>query len=216
MRVSEKMNCPSDSDGGPEGFALQCAAAASHMAQMTYIALGSNMNGVWGAPEKSIAEAVVRLGSIGFRVTQVSNLYRTRPVGGPRQPLFTNAVVGGRACVAPGALLRGLKRLEREAGRRRGAHWGPRALDLDIVATSAIIGYPRKSGLRRRDGHLQCPHPEMHKRAFVLVPLSDVAPHWHHQRFGSGLRAWLERQTIKRDRRGVKFLALSSGVRLVF
>ena len=99
------------------------------------------------------------------------------------QPRYLNAVVLVEAYIAPGALLRLLKRIERRAGGRLGArNGGPRPLDIDILDYGGRrIGRPPR---RRQRGRLILPHPEMHRRAFVLVPLLEVAPAWRHPRSG--------------------------------
>jgi 2-amino-4-hydroxy-6-hydroxymethyldihydropteridine diphosphokinase len=100
-----------------------------------------------------------------------------------RQPHYLNMVIGMHGSVAPGTLLRLLKRLERRAGRRMRGHWKPRPLDLDILDFGGRI-------LGRRDrnrvaGRLLLPHPELHRRGFVLVPLMAAAPGWRHPVLGA-------------------------------
>jgi 2-amino-4-hydroxy-6-hydroxymethyldihydropteridine diphosphokinase len=125
------------------------------------------------------------LPEVGAHVKAVSGNIITTPVGGPWQADFVNAVVLVHVTTAPAAFLRNLKRMERAAGRRPGPHWGPRPLDLDIIDVGSAVSWsakPRRrvGGARRRAGQIQCPHPEMHRRAFVLVPLAEIAPHWYH------------------------------------
>jgi 2-amino-4-hydroxy-6-hydroxymethyldihydropteridine diphosphokinase len=111
--------------------------------------------------------------------------------------------------MAPAALLRTLKRIERRAGRRLGRHWGPRQLDIDVLDFGGRqIGNPH--GHRRR-GQLQLPHPEMHRRAFVLLPLREVAPSWRHPRLGLTVSALLARLP-PRDRAGVRRLLDSPSI----
>jgi 2-amino-4-hydroxy-6-hydroxymethyldihydropteridine diphosphokinase len=138
-----------------------------------------------------------------------SSLYLTAPVGLGRQPSYLNAVVLVDAPLAPAALLRTLKRIERSAGRRLGRHWGPRPLDIDILDFGGRqIGSPR---LPRRRGELRLPHPEMHRRAFVLLPLREIAPSWRHPRSGLAISALLARLK-PRDRAGVRRLLDSSAI----
>jgi 2-amino-4-hydroxy-6-hydroxymethyldihydropteridine diphosphokinase len=87
-------------------------------------------------------------------------------------------VIGMHGSIGPGALLRLLKRLERRAGRKMRGHWKPRPLDLDILDFGGrVIG----RGTRNRvEGRLVLPHPELHRRGFVLVPLVAAAPRWRH------------------------------------
>jgi len=108
-----------------------------------------------------------------------------------QQPSYLNAVVMIEGAVAPAALLRFLKGLERRAGRRLGRHWGPRQLDIDILDFGGRqIGRP---GGQRRRGQLLLPHPEMHRRTFVLVPLREIAPTWRRPRSGMSIATLLAR-----------------------
>ena len=103
-----------------------------------------------------------------------SKIYATAPLGPGRQAPYLNAVLLLEADVAPAALLRLLKGLERRAGRRFGPRWGPRCLDIDVLDYGGRrVGWPPR---RRERGRLVLPHPEMHRRAFVLVPLLEIAP----------------------------------------
>jgi 2-amino-4-hydroxy-6-hydroxymethyldihydropteridine diphosphokinase len=98
-------------------------------------------------------------------------------------------------------LLRLAKRIERQAGRRLGGHWGPRSLDIDVLDYGGrSYGSPSR---RRRRGQLVLPHPEMHRRAFVLVPLLEVVPHWSHPALGATARTLLARLGPS-HRRGVR------------
>jgi len=127
----------------------------------------------------------------------------TTPVGLGRQPAYLNAVVMVEGRMAPTALLRTLKRIERNAGRRLGRHWGPRQLDIDILDFGGRqIGNPRG---RRARGQLLLPHPEMHRRAFVLLPLREIAPGWRHPRLGVTASVLLARLR-RHERAGVRRL----------
>jgi 2-amino-4-hydroxy-6-hydroxymethyldihydropteridine diphosphokinase len=143
----------------------------------TLISLGANIAGRWGCPLASLRMAALQLGQRGVEVSRVSALYQTEPLGNCWQPHYLNAVILAKVSVPPAVLLRLLKGLEREAGRRTTVRWGPRPLDLDIVDFAGHISgwppaYPRSGVI--------VPHPEMHRRSFVLTPLIDVAPHWQH------------------------------------
>ncbi len=142
------------------------------------IALGANTPGRWGSPVAALERAVAELGRAGVRVRALSRIYVTAPVGRAGQPDFVNAVVAASTGLEPPRLLRLLKRLERRAGRRPGPRNGPRPLDLDIVDHGGRIAGWRRLG--RRPGALILPHPEAHRRTFVLMPLLDVAPDWIH------------------------------------
>jgi 2-amino-4-hydroxy-6-hydroxymethyldihydropteridine diphosphokinase len=159
------------------------------------LGLGANIAGPWGSPEATLARALVALAQAGLAELARSRLYRTKPLGAGRQPDFLNAVVATRARLAPFQLLRLLKALERQAGRRPGRRWGPRPLDIDILDYGGRrLGWP---GARRGRTGLILPHPELHRRAFVLVPLSDIAPGWRHPVLGASASALIGRLGAK-------------------
>ena len=129
-----------------------------------YIGLGSNVDD----REKYLEDAIEKLRKAdGVDVTQVSSVYETDPVGFENQADFLNAVVEIETSLNPQALLRVTKNIESELKRVRGRHWGPRTIDLDILLFD---------DLSLREPHLNLPHPEVANRAFVLVPLAEIAP----------------------------------------
>ncbi|MFB1487144.1 MULTISPECIES: 2-amino-4-hydroxy-6-hydroxymethyldihydropteridine diphosphokinase [unclassified Thiocapsa] len=130
-----------------------------------WIGLGSNLQ----EPEQQVRAAIGELAVLPeSRLRAASRLYRTAPVGPSGQPDYVNAAASLETGLAPRALLAELHRIELAHGRRRdGTRWGPRILDLDIL----IYG-----DVRIEEPGLTIPHPEMARRAFVLVPLADVAP----------------------------------------
>ena len=154
------------------------------------LGLGSNLAGPWGEPHAILSHTLREFTKANIRILACSSFYSTAPVGLGQQSSYLNAVVMIEASIAPAALLRFLKGLERRAGRRLGRHWGPRQLDIDILDFGGRqIGLP---GVRRR-GQLLLPHPEMHWRAFVLVPLREIAPSWRHPRLGIPVATLLAR-----------------------
>ena len=140
-----------------------------------YIGLGSNL----GDARATLENAVKALAALpGARVSGVSRLYRTRPVGVTDQPDFMNAVValdvprGPDPVTGALALLAALKGLEEAFGRQKRRRWGPRELDLDLL----LFGR-HQINVERPDGRwLQVPHPNARERLFVLAPLADLAP----------------------------------------
>ena len=162
------------------------------------LALGGNLPGPWGGPCETQRRAKAELSLAGLRIVRSSRIYATAPVGPGRQAPYLNAVLLIEANVAPGALLRILKRIERRAGRRLGPLWGPRCLDIDALDYAGRRWAPPR---RRREGRLILPHPEM-PSAFVLVPL-PVAAHWRHPAFGIAGRTLLARLG-RRGRFGVR------------
>jgi 2-amino-4-hydroxy-6-hydroxymethyldihydropteridine diphosphokinase len=142
-----------------------------------YIGMGANLASSAGTPEATLAAAAARLESLG-RVTRRSSLYSTEPVGFADQPRFVNAVVALETVLDPQTLLNGLLTIEQEFGRDRtsGIANGPRTLDLDILLFGdLVISQPG----------LVIPHPRLAERAFVLVPLNEIAP--DIRQAGSGL-----------------------------
>ncbi len=134
-------------------------------AVITYVALGSNLSD----PVQQVRTALTELAGLpDSRLVAASRLYRTAPVGPPGQADYVNAVACLETRLEPCQLLLELHAIELAHGRRRdGTRWGPRTLDLDILLYGeALIDEP---GLR-------IPHPEMSVRAFVLIPLAEVAP----------------------------------------
>jgi 2-amino-4-hydroxy-6-hydroxymethyldihydropteridine diphosphokinase len=134
-----------------------------------YIALGANLPSPAGPPASTLVAAVRRLGTLG-NVELQSSLYSTEPVGFADQPRFLNAVVALDTDLNARALLNKLLSIEKEFGRDRSAEIpnGPRSLDLDIL----LVG-----SLKLNEPGLELPHPRLSERAFVLVPLAEIAPH---------------------------------------
>jgi 2-amino-4-hydroxy-6-hydroxymethyldihydropteridine diphosphokinase len=130
--------------------------------------MGGNLASWAGVPEATLVAAAVRLESLG-RVTRRSSLYSTEPVGFAEQPRFVNAVVALETDLEPHDLLGALLGLEKEFGRDRKAGFanGPRTLDLDILLVEKV---------QMSDADLEIPHPRLAERAFVLVPLCEIAP----------------------------------------
>ena len=129
-----------------------------------YVGLGSNLDD----PAAQVAQAIVALGELPLtRRLDASSLHVSRPVGPQDQPDFVNAVAHLATRLSPLALLDQLQALEQRQHRVRRRHWGPRTLDLDLLLFGKrVIETPR----------LRVPHPEMSARAFVMVPLAELAP----------------------------------------
>jgi 2-amino-4-hydroxy-6-hydroxymethyldihydropteridine diphosphokinase len=136
-----------------------------------FIGLGSNL----GDRGANLARGVALLESRGLRVTGRSSIYETEPVGGPPQGWYLNAVVRGESALAPEALLAVCLEIEAELGRRRREANEPRPLDLDLLLYGErVVSTPQ----------LICPHPRVHERRFVLVPLAEVDPEVRHPILG--------------------------------
>ena len=136
------------------------------MPERVFIGLGGNLGDV----PACLRSARRRIGNLPqTRVVQASGLYRSPAWGGIEQPDYTNAVLEIRTGLTPEALLAGLLAIEREHGRQRGneTRWGPRTLDCDMLLF----------GDRCLQSPALClPHPRMAERAFVLLPLAEIAP----------------------------------------
>lgn len=150
------------------------------------IAIGSNRRHPrHGSPADVVRAAVHALVEARIPVEAVSRLYHTAPLG-PPQPAFVNAAVRARTSLSPERLLVLLKRIERRFGPKGKIQWGPRVLDLDIIAYGSQI-VPGRTEWQHGHG-LAVPHRSAHKRAFVLRPLADVAPEWRHPVLGLTVR----------------------------
>ncbi|MEM9514822.1 MAG: 2-amino-4-hydroxy-6-hydroxymethyldihydropteridine diphosphokinase [Actinomycetota bacterium] len=144
------------------------------------IALGSNI-GDRLAHLRAAADAIDELD--GVEVNQVSSLYESAPVGGPGgQDAFYNAALTVTSVLPPDELLAALHRIEHTRGRERTVHWGPRTLDLDLLDFDGQVS---------DDPALLLPHPRLHERRFVLVPVCDVAADWTHAGLGTSMRQLL-------------------------
>ena len=127
------------------------------------LGLGGNV----GDPAATIAAALARLEEAGVEIVARSSLYRTAPWGKTDQPPFVNACAVVRTDLHPRALLDRILTVESDLGRRRGERWGPRTIDVDILDFD---------GLALDEPGLTLPHPRVTERAFVLIPLAEIAP----------------------------------------
>jgi len=136
-------------------------------AKTIYLSLGSNV----GDRAAQLAAGVAALEAVGVRVARQSSLYATEPVDFQTQSWFLNCVVAADTVLMPRQLLRVLRDIERQLGRRRMVRGGPRTLDIDILFYGSTI-------VRAHD--LVIPHPRLAERRFVLVPLREIAPTLRH------------------------------------
>ena len=169
--------------------------AESDVFDMILVAIGGNVSSLSRRPQETITHSIVdiyqRIGSpIG-----ISRLYRT-PAFPPGSGLdFVNAAVALRSDKSPGEILAILHDIEAEHGRERKERWGARTLDLDLIAAGGKVLPDRETYDRwhyidaerqktESPDQLILPHPRMQDRAFVLVPLADVAAEWRHPVLG--------------------------------
>lgn len=139
------------------------------------LGLGGNLGDV----ALTIATALERLQAGGVRIVARSSLYRTAPWGKTDQPAFINACALGETELRPRALLDRILAVEADLGRERAERWGPRTIDIDILDYDGVV---------LDEPGLTLPHPRLAERAFVLVPLAEIAP----KRIigGRTVRAW--------------------------
>jgi 2-amino-4-hydroxy-6-hydroxymethyldihydropteridine diphosphokinase len=166
------------------------------------VALGANCPGPWGTPAETIAHALSKIQRANADVCAVSPFYETRAVGNARQPAFVNAVALLETSLPPESLLRVLKRIERDSGRRGGRPWGPRTLDIDVVDYKGFVRHwrgGRGDFARAGPRPLVLPHPLAHARPFVLKPLMDIAPGWRHPVLKRSARELWSRVARKRE-----------------
>ncbi|TAK70172.1 MAG: 2-amino-4-hydroxy-6-hydroxymethyldihydropteridine diphosphokinase [Actinomycetota bacterium] len=128
------------------------------------LALGANLGDRLSALQGAVD---LIAGAAGVRLVAISDVVETDPVGGPAQPAYLNAVVVADVDVAPSALLAIAHSAEQAARRTREVRWGPRTLDVDILAVGDVVS---------DDPVLTLPHPRAHERGFVLVPWAQVDP----------------------------------------
>lgn len=131
---------------------------------IAFIGLGSNMGDKFANLKKAIEELEKMQGT---KVLKLSSLYKTEPVGGAEQDWFVNAAAEIETSLTPRELLNKLLYIEKNLGRVRDVKWGPRVIDLDILLYDDLV---------MDEEGLSIPHPYLHKRGFVLVPLAEIAP----------------------------------------
>jgi 2-amino-4-hydroxy-6-hydroxymethyldihydropteridine diphosphokinase len=148
------------------------------------LALGGNL----GPVEANFRSALEGLRQAGLTTERVSAVHRSRPVGSRAGAEFLNAAAVIRCPLEPLELLDLLQRIEDEHGRQRGARWGPRPLDLDVLFIGeSVIDTPR----------LTVPHPDCWYRRFVLDPLAEVAPDWPHPTRGRTVAELRQRLLVR-------------------
>ncbi len=161
------------------------------------ISLGANVASAGRAPADTLAEALRLLDAeAGIEIAMVSRFFGSPACPPGSGPDFVNAAAALDTALEPMVLLARLLAVEARLGRRRPARWAPRSCDLDLLAMNGRI-LPDRATLRRwmrldlgeaqrlMPPRLVLPHPRLHERAFVLVPLAEIAPAWRHPLTGA-------------------------------
>jgi 2-amino-4-hydroxy-6-hydroxymethyldihydropteridine diphosphokinase len=143
---------------------------------MIVLGLGGNLpSRRFGEPRATLEAALRALDSSDIRVRRRSQWYRSQPVPDDGQPWYVNGVAELETALAPPELLARLLDLEHRFGRVRRARWAPRVIDLDVLAYHELSNWDDPNAPPPI-----VPHPRLHERAFVLVPLAELAPAWRH------------------------------------
>lgn len=159
--------------------------------QQILIAAGSNMTSVWGDPEATLRKAFARLSDVVGEAVVMSDLYATPAFPAGAGPDYVNAAASFYSDLAPDTLMALLHRIEADALRERSRRWGQRTLDLDLIAVGGQVlpdvatfaiwrDLPLQEQIKQTPQDLIVPHPRMQDRAFVLVPLAQIASDWVH------------------------------------
>lgn len=160
-------------------FAKSVVGNASR--QAIYIGLGANQAYRGRAPRETLISALGALTAAGVETLTASRPWRTPAWPDPFDPPFVNACIAVRTQLDPAALMTVLHEVEAHHGRARAVRNAPRTLDLDLIDYQGLAGaFP---------GGLELPHPRLAARAFVLLPLKDIAPHWRDPASGATLQS---------------------------
>ena len=188
------------------------------MEHLLLVALGGNLASHAGSPAHTLRAALNCLNERGALIRATSPLYHTPAFPAGAGPDYVNAAASISADWTPEQALFHLHAVEAEFGRERVQRWGQRTLDLDLIAYDDCVlpdlqthqhwrDLPSEEQIGATPDQLILPHPRLQDRAFVLVPLADVAPDWVHPVTGQSVREMLESTPVQ-DRNDVRPVAV--------
>ncbi|OWY08185.1 2-amino-4-hydroxy-6-hydroxymethyldihydropteridine diphosphokinase [Thioclava sp. F42-5] len=166
------------------------------------VALGANLPSQYGSPRETLCAALERLEQLGFSMVAISRFWSTPAVPAGAGPDFVNACCKMRCNLQPRDVLAQLHVLEEEFGRVREGRWSARVIDVDLIASEEQVLPDRDAFLRWQNlaqdaqqreapSELILPHPRLQDRAFVLIPLAEIAPLWPHPVTGQSVMEML-------------------------
>ncbi|MEM1232766.1 MAG: 2-amino-4-hydroxy-6-hydroxymethyldihydropteridine diphosphokinase [Pseudomonadota bacterium] len=159
------------------------------------MALGANLVSLVGPPRRTFDHAIEYSAKYSCKVLKIGRFFSSPAFPAGNGPDYLNTAIAMEGPKNPGEMLEILHRIENSFGREREVRWGQRTLDLDLIAAGDSVipddathaewrALPLDEQMRRAPDRLILPHPRMHERAFVLVPLADIAPDWVHPILG--------------------------------
>ncbi|HQU67792.1 MAG TPA: 2-amino-4-hydroxy-6-hydroxymethyldihydropteridine diphosphokinase [Albidovulum sp.] len=169
---------------------------------MAIISAGANLPSRYGEPYQSVSAALAAIGEVLGRIVSVSRFFQTPAYPPGSGPDFVNAACVIATDLAPAEILARLHAIEADADRQRETRWAARTLDLDLIAVDDMVlpdpalqkawmTLPPERQGAEAPPVLILPHPRLQDRAFVLIPLADIAPDWQHPVIGISVRDML-------------------------